>query len=288
LDRYTISNGSISADIKAEGAELCSLIDAREHQLIWQAGPAWPRHAPVLFPVVGKLKDDVLHWRGKTYPMKQHGFARDLRFSWSQTLPHACRLSLRDSAVTHAQYPFAFALDVSFTLQAKQLVVVFEVTNTNDQPMPASIGAHPAFNWPLVAGVDKASHTITFAETETAPVRRVTEGLVRPQVYPTPVKGKTLALSEALFAEDAVIFEKLTSRSLRYAAAGHAGIEFSWEGFRELGVWSKAGGAPFVCLEPWYGFASPVDFDGEFSAKPGLMHLAPGEKRSFIHRIKVP
>jgi len=93
LDRYTISNSSVSAEIKAEGAELCSLIDAREHQFLWQAGPEWPRHAPVLFPVVGKLKNDVLHWRGKTYPMKQHGFARDLRFTWTPNLPHAWRRS---------------------------------------------------------------------------------------------------------------------------------------------------------------------------------------------------
>jgi galactose mutarotase-like enzyme len=288
VDRHTISNGSISAVVKAEGAELCSLINAHEHEFLWQAGPAWPRHAPVLFPIVGKLKNDVLQVRGKTYPIKQHGFARDLRFTWSENLPHSCRLTLQDSVATHAQYPFAFALDVSFALQAKQLIVTFDVTNKGEEPMPASVGAHPAFNWPLVDGVDKSSHTITFAEAETAPIRRVTNGLVRPQAYPTPVKGKTLALSEALFAEDAVIFEKLAGKSLRYAAPAHPGIEFSWEGFRELGVWSKAGGAPFVCLEPWYGFASPMDFEGEFDAKPGLMHLAPGESRSFIHRIEVP
>jgi galactose mutarotase-like enzyme len=237
--------------------------------------------------VVGKLKGDVLHCRGKTYPMKQHGFARDLRFAWSQNLPHTCRLSLRDSAVTHAQYPFAFALDVAFSVHEKQLIVVFEVTNTGNEVMPASIGAHPAFNWPLNDSIDKPSHTIVFAEPETAPVRRVTDGLLRPQTYPTPVQGRTLALSEALFAEDAVIFERLASRSLRYAAPGHPGIGFSWEGFCELGLWSKAAGAPFLCLEPWHGYASPANFDGEFSDKPGLMHFAPGEKRSFTHRIEL-
>jgi galactose mutarotase-like enzyme len=287
MDRYTISNGNISAVIKQDGAELCSLVNAREHQLLWQAGPAWPRHAPVLFPVVGKLKNDVLHHRGKPYPMKQHGFARDLRFTWSQNLPHSCRLSLHDNAVTHAQYPFAFALDVTFTVHEMQLIVVFEITNSDDQVMPVSIGAHPAFNWPLVEGVDKRSHSVVFAQAETAPVRRVTDGLLRSQSYPTPVQGDTLALSEALFLEDAVIFERLASQSLRYAASGHRGIGFSWEGFRELGLWSKAAGAPFLCIEPWHGYASPSDFDGEFGAKPGLMHLAPGEKRSFVHRIDV-
>jgi galactose mutarotase-like enzyme len=287
LDRYTISNGSLSAVIKADGAELCSLIDARGHQFIWQAGPAWPRHAPVLFPVVGKLRNDVLHWRGKTYPMKQHGFARDLRFTWSQNLPHSCSLSLQDSEVTHAQYPFAFALDVTFVVHETQLIVTFKITNRDDQVMPVSVGAHPAFNWPLVDGIDKQSHTVVFAEAETAPVRRVTDGLLRPQSYPTPVQGRTLALSDGLFVEDAIIFERLASRSLRYAASGHPGIVFSWEGFRELGLWSKAAGAPFLCIEPWHGYASPADFDGEFGSKPGLMHLAPGEKRRFVHRIDI-
>src|SRR3954447_13717083 len=90
VDRYTIADGSISATIKRAGAELCSLKNAFQHELVWQAGPAWPRHAPILFPIVGRLKNDALHVRGKSYPMKQHGFARDLDFAWTQNLPHAC------------------------------------------------------------------------------------------------------------------------------------------------------------------------------------------------------
>jgi galactose mutarotase-like enzyme len=196
-------------------------------------------------------------------------------------------LSLCDNADTHAQYPFAFALDVTFTLVGAQLSIVYAVTNQGDAKMPASIGGHPAFNWPLVQGTDKQSHWLAFSEPETSPIRRVTDGLVRPQLYPTPVEGNILPLSEGLFAEDAVIFEHLASHSLRYASPEHRGIEFSWQGFRELGVWSKAAGAPFVCLEPWYGFASPAHFDGEFADKPGLMHLAPGETRRFSHRISL-
>jgi galactose mutarotase-like enzyme len=287
VDHTTISNGSLSATIKAAGAELCSLIDARERELIWQAGPAWPRHAPILFPIVGRLKDDVLHLRGKTYPMKQHGFARDLRFAWSKTLPEACTLSLQDDEATHARYPFPFQLDVTFALHERSLTIGYDVTNKGDVDMPASIGAHPAFNWPLAGGADKSSHTIVFPQKETAPIRRLSDGLLRPQTCPTPVQGTTLPLSEALFVDDAVIFEHLASRSLRYAAPDHPGIEFSWEGFRELGLWSKPAGAPFLCIEPWHGFASPADFDGEFGEKPGLMHLAPGETRHFSHRIAV-
>jgi galactose mutarotase-like enzyme len=287
VDRCTISNGSLSATVKAAGAELCSLIDERERELIWQAGPAWPRHAPILFPIVGRLKGDVLHHRGKAYPMKQHGFARDLRFAWSKTLPDACTLSLQDSEATRAQYPFAFRLDVTFSLQERSLTIVYDVTNRGDVDMPASIGAHPAFNWPLASGVDKSSHTIVFPQAEAAPIRRLSDGLLRPQTYPTPVQDTTLPLSETLFTDDAVIFEHLASRSLRYDAPGQLGIEFSWQGFRELGLWSKPTGAPFLCIEPWHGFASPADFDGEFDDKPGLMHLGPGETRTFSHRVAI-
>lgn len=285
MDCFTISSDSLSATIKAAGAELCSLVDARERELIWQAGPAWPRHAPILFPIVGRLNNDVLHHRGKSYPMKQHGFARDLRFAWSKTQPDTCTLSLQDGEATHAQYPFAFRLDVTFTLQERGLTIGYDVTNKGEVDMPASIGAHPALNWPLASGAEKSSHTIVFPQAETAPIHRVSEGLLRAQSYPTPVQGTTLPLSEALFVDDAVIFEHLASRSLRYAAPNHPGIEFSWQGFRELGLWSKPTGAPFLCIEPWHGFASPAGFDGEFGDKPGLMHLRPGETRSFSHRI---
>jgi galactose mutarotase-like enzyme len=287
VDRFTISNGGLSATIKAAGAELCSLTAEGERELIWQAGPAWPRHAPILFPIVGRLCNDELHYRGKTYPMKQHGFARDMRFAWSKTGPDACTLSLEDSEATRAQYPFAFRLDVTFTLHESSLTIAYDVTNKGEIEMPASIGAHPAFNWPLASSADKSLHNIVFPQAEAAPIRRVSDGLLRAQTYPTPVRGTTLPLSEALFVDDAVIFEHLASRSLRYAAPGHPEIEFSWEGFRELGLWSKPAGAPFLCIEPWHGFASPADFNGEFKDKPGLMHLAPGERRSFSHRITV-
>ena len=90
-----------------------------------------------------------------------------------------------------------------------------------------------------------------------------------------------------LFDEDAIILDKLASTSVRFAADKGPALEMSWDGFRQLGIWSKPGGAPFLCIEPWYGFASPVDFDGEFSDKPGLMHIPPGEARAFRYTIGV-
>jgi galactose mutarotase-like enzyme len=111
--------------------------------------------------------------------------------------------------------------------------------------------------------------------------------LLRAEPEPSPISGKRLALSEQLFDEDAVILDRPASRSVRYIADQEPSLEISWEGFRELGIWSKPGGAPFLCIEPWRGFASPADFDGEFADKPGLMHIKPGEKRTLSYQIGV-
>lgn len=287
MDRHTLSNGRITATIKRDGAELCSLQNVEGQEVLWQAGPAWPRHAPILFPVVGRLKGDVLHHHGKTYPMGQHGFARDMPFDWTAQDAQSCSLTLRDSAATREKFPFAFRLDVIYAVQSDELIITYEITNTGDEMMPASIGAHPAFAWPLPGADDKASHTIVFSDAEPAPIRRVEDGLLRPpsESQPTPVEGGALALSEALFVEDAIVIDHLASTSLRYMAPGAPTIDMAWEGFHQLGIWSKPTGAPFLCIEPWLGYASQVDFDGEFSRKPGVVHIAVGETRRVMHRI---
>ena len=151
--------------------------------------------------------------------------------------------------------------------------------------MPASVGGHPAFNWPLLPGLAKESYSLTFSHEEPAPIRRLADGLMRAKPEPNPIRGKTLQLSPALFADDAVILDRLASKSVRFAADRGPSIEMSWEGFPQLGVWSN--GAPFLCIEPWHGFASPVEFDGEFADKPGVMHFAQGERRTFRYKIRV-
>jgi galactose mutarotase-like enzyme len=286
MDRHTLSNRRIAATVKADGAELCSLRNAAGQELLWQAGPAWPRHARILFPIVGRLKGDVLRHRGKSYPMTQHGFARDLRFDWTAHDTQSCSLELRDSAETREKFPFAFRLLVAYAVHDDELVITYEVSNTGDEMMPASIGAHPAFAWPLPGAEDKASHTLVFSDAEPAPVRRLDGGLLRVQSEPSPVEGGALALSEELFADDAIVIDQLASTSLRYMAPGAPTIDFSWQGFHQLGLWSKPGAA-FLCIEPWLGYASPADFDGEFSRKPGVIHIATGETRRYVQRIGV-
>jgi galactose mutarotase-like enzyme len=286
-DSHTIRSNGISATVKAAGAELCSLKNSQGLELLWQAGPEWPRHAPLLFPIVGRLKNDQLRHGGKIFPMTQHGFARDLRFDWLERGAGSCKLVLVDNAQTRTRYPFAFRLTVSYAVSEAGLDVSIEVTNTGEEILPASIGLHPAFNWPLLAGVGKESYCLTFSNPERAPVRRLNNGLMRLAPEPTPMIGTVLALSERLFDDDAVILDQPASSSVRYAADTGPSVEVSWNGFRELGIWSKPGGAAFLCIEPWYGFASPLDFDGEFNAKPGVMRIAPAATRSLNCRMRI-
>ena len=200
----------------------------------------------------------------------------------------SCKLFLIDNAATRARYPFRVSAGSRlYALRRPISTVAFAVTNTGNEMLPASIGAHPAFNWPLLPGLDKEDYALTFSDDETAPIRRLEGGLVLPTPQPTPIRGKLLPLSERLFDADAIILDRLASTSVRFAADRGPSIEMSWDGFPQLGVWSKPGGAPFLCIEPWHGFASPVDFDGEFSDKPGLMHIAPRRTRSVSYRIRV-
>jgi galactose mutarotase-like enzyme len=284
---HTLESGGISATIKAAGAELCSLKNRDGLELLWQAGPPWPRHSPILFPIVGRLKDDELRHQGKTFPMTQHGFARDQIFGWHARGPKSCTLVLADGPESRRHFPFAFRLAVTYAVDDPHLDVRFEITNTGDETLPASLGGHPAFNWPLSPALPKRAYGIHFSKDEPAPIRRLKGGLLRDKREPTPIKGKYLALSEQLFSDDAVILDHPASTSIRYAADQGPAITLQWQGFRELGIWSKPEGAPFLCLEPWRGYASPLGFDGEFLDKPGIMKIEPGKIEILSYRISV-
>ena len=198
MDRHQLDNGRISAVITADGAELCSLSGSEGVELLWQAGPVWPRHAPVLFPIVGRLKDDRLVHGGTSRRMTQHGFARDRRFTCLDHGPLECRLSLQDDPETRALYPFSFRFDVTYELENSSLIVRYLLSNPGNDVLPASLGAHPAFRWPLADGIPKDAHELEFSAGETAPVRRLENGLLKAETFPSPVEGLRLRLSEIL------------------------------------------------------------------------------------------
>lgn len=280
MDIHPLRQDASEATIARAGAELRSLrIGGLD--LLWDAGPLWPRHAPLLFPVVGALRGDLLRHAGGTFPMPKHGFARDLDFAWTGRTSCACALELRDSERTRRSYPFPFRLTVAYALGPASLRMDLALHNPGDAPLPASLGLHPAFRWPLAPGLPKEAHRLVFETEEPAPLRRIDAGgLLTADLHATPVRGRELALREALFAQDALIFLQPRSRALRYEVDGGPGLTLRWEGFPHLGVWTKpAPGPSFLCIEPWAGHASPAGWDGAFSEKPGGFLLGPGDTR---------
>ena len=288
-DRIRIANAKLTAEVKAEGAELASLRDAEGREFIWQAGPEWPRHSPVLFPVVGRLREDRLRVGPHAYPMGQHGFARDSRFTLVEQAADACRFALQDGLATQAAYPFGFRLEVAYALHGATLAVTFTVGNPGEATLPFSIGAHPAFRWPLPGTTTKSGHRIEFEQEESGPLYRLNEeGLIdpTPHALPVPPHGKVLGLREELFRPSAMILLDPASRRLRYSGPGTPALEVAWQGFEQLGLWMKPG-AEFLCIEPWAGHADVAGFDGDVWQKPGIQTVGPGEARSFTWRVSV-
>ena len=287
MERHAISGGGLRATIARRGAELVQLGGPGGSEVLWQGVEPWPRHAPNLFPIVGMLAGDTLRHRGAAYRVTQHGFARDLDFDWLEATGDTARLALRDSAATRALYPFGFRLEIGYAIVAGVLEITFTLDNPGDGVLPASFGAHPAFRWPLLPGIAKEDHVLTFGSEELAPIRRARGGFLTAEHHPSPVRGRVLALSDGLFTDGAVVMDAPASWWVRYSAPGAPSVAVSWDsGFPNLGIWSRPDAA-LLCIEPWHGMASPEGFDGEFTAKPGVMLIPPGERRRAVHRIAI-
>jgi galactose mutarotase-like enzyme len=186
----------------------------------------------------------------------------------------ALRLSADQS--TLAMYPFRFELDVRFSIEGHTLTMVTHVRNRGDEPMPASLGFHPGFRWPVPGGAARSAHYIEFSEDEPAPARRLdSRGLLSPARHPTPIVGRRLPLADTLFQNDALIFDDLRSRWVTYGADGTPRIRLGLGDAPYLGIWSKPG-AGFVCIEPWHGIADSAGFTGDFRDKPQVFSISPG------------
>jgi galactose mutarotase-like enzyme len=276
----TISSAELTATISPSGAELQSLLDRQGRELMWDGNPAvWTGRAPVLFPIIGSLRDEVYLLDGKRFAMRKHGFARHSNFKVVAQEQSRVVLRLSASDETRAIYPFEFQLDIMFALSAEDLKISASVTNLGDTPMPASLGFHPAFRWPLPYGEPRAEHRLNFPKPEPAPIRRIdASGLLKPQSEETPVDGDTLRLRDELFTDDALIFDQLASRSVTYGANRGPRLKIDFADFPTLGVWTKPG-AGFVCIEPWHGHSDPEGFAGDIQSKPGIFEVSPGSTR---------
>ena len=276
-----IAGDALSAAINPLGAELTHLRDAAGRELMTDADPAfWTGHAPILFPIVGALNHDRYRLGEQTYHLPRHGFARRSLFDCVDQAADRARFRLTDSAATRAVYPFAFALEIEFAMAGATLSLAATIANPGKTELLASFGFHPAFAWPLPYGHDRRDHRITFGSTEPGALRELSaDGLIMPGERPSPLEGRTLHLTDDLFAEDALIWDPVASDHVRYGASDGPQLIVRFPDTPRLGIWTKPG-AHYVCIEPWHGIADPEGYTGEFRDKPGVFTVAPGgEKR---------
>ncbi len=272
-----LANRSLRARVSPQGAELQSLRRACSPlEYLWQGDPAvWGRRAPILFPIVGRLRGDCYFVAGREYRLGQHGFARDCLFALTQRTETAATLELRASDETLARYPFAFRLAVSYTLRDRSLVQRVEVGNPGDRPLPFSVGLHPAFRCPLLADHRLDDYAILFEVPETADRYPVLDGLVAREGEPCLRAQSSLPLRPGIFERGALVFRSLRSQRVRLTGPAGVGVEIDFPGFPYFGIWSKPGAA-FVCLEPWCGIADAPEASGQLEDKEGIVSLPPG------------
>lgn len=280
-DLVSIASDALTASINPLGAELWSLSDAQGRQLMTDADPAfWTGRAPLLFPIVGGLAGDQYRLGERTFPMPKHGFARRSEFALVEADAAGTVFRLEANEATREQYPFDFRLDMGFALTGATLAMTATVSNMGDTSMPFSFGYHPAFAWPLPFGGAAEEHRVVFEHEEPQPIRRLdlATGLVAPGAQTSPVDGAVYAPAHADFEADALIWDQLASRSLTYGVPGQPQLKIDFPDTLMLGIWQKPG-AGYLCIEPWAGIADPLGFDGDFTAKPGVMTLAPGAQQ---------
>lgn len=277
---YSISNANLTAVIDSMGAQLVSL-RSPAHEYLWVADEKyWHEHAPVLFPIVGALRDGRTHIGGSWYQMGRHGFAKRSQFTLSAQTESSVSLTLTESPETLAVYPFPFRLTVTYTLADSGIETAFRVENTGGAPLPYSIGGHPGFNIPVGEEAAFEDYTIQFHEDEEqfCPVIDLQAGLIDWSAQGFKLSGREIPLRHELFYQDALVFEELNSSSVRIInkATGH-GVEMDFTGFPMLGIWSAVNDGPYVCLEPWTGCATLTTEGDEFVEKKGMAQLQPGE-----------
>ena len=280
-DLIHIASDALAAAINPIGAELWSLRDADGRELMTDADPTfWTGHAPILFPVVGRPYRETIRVDGVAYPMAQHGFARHLAFDVVEQSATRAVFALSDSAKTRAHYPFAFRLEIAFSIERATLSVDVRVINPGDAPLPASFGFHPAFAWPLPYGHAKHDHRIVFAADEPDRLREIAkDGTIAAETRASPLEGRTLHLRDDLFANDALVWNAIRSDHVVYGASEGPSLRVDFPDTPMLGVWTRPG-AHYVCIEPWHGIADPEGFTGDIRDKPGIFEVpVGGEKR---------
>ena len=289
--QFSLSGHGAGATIDSTGGELTGY---RKNgiEYVWQGDPAyWSGHAPVLFPIVGALKDEGIRIDGASYKIPKHGVARKREFTLEEKREDSAVFSLRPDAQSLTIYPYQFALHVTHRLMENGFQTTYAVTNEDKREMPFCIGGHPAFRCPLEHNESFEDYVLLFDKNETVPALYTDGGtlLSRATAVRLMRDGNRIPLRYSDFDMDAFILDGLASRAvtLLHTPTGK-GLRLTFDGYSALGVWTPPGkNAPFICLEPWAGLPALTDETGEFLDKPYVMVLKPGETKLFQYAMEI-
>jgi len=291
VEIHRLKNEFLNVGIKSIGAELCSIekrLTGKEY--IWQGDPVfWNSHAPILFPIIGALKDNTYFFEGKEFQLPKHGFFRNnedviLKRKGDDFLV----FSLKYSEKTLKSYPFKFELEISFVLKDRNLSIKHEVFNLDEKPIYFSIGGHPAFNAPLCPGEDYEDYYLEFdREMDLNSCVLTADGLISNTSISVLEKEDKIHLRKDLFNNDALIFQDITSKNISLNSK-HTGkiLSLSYSEFENLGIWAKPN-APYVCIEPWLGIADLENTDQDLKNKKGINKLMPSHNFCATYSIEI-
>lgn len=276
---YKLENEYLEVTLSNKGGELNSIkgkLDGVEY--LWNGDNTyWKYHAPILFPIVGKVIDGTYIVNGKNYNLPQHGLARLYNFNTIQESSNSISFELESSEKTLKIYPFRFSLIIKYTLDNQSIKVEYVVKNLDSNIMYFSIGAHPAFMCPILKDEELNDYYFEFEKKEVADTMELLNSGYFSHNEKRYLKNENIIeLSKDLFKNDALVFNNLSSNKIWLKSKKHSkSIEFDFTNFPLLALWSKPTGAPFVCIEPWFGHADYIDFKGEFKDKAGIQSLEP-------------
>ena len=276
----TIKNAKISASINTIGAELIRL-EKDNQNYIWTVNETyWNKTSPILFPIVGRLKNDAYTIADKKYELPRHGFARNFEFQILNQTENSVVFVLESNSETLKNYPFEFKLQLEYELDGNELKMKYSVENRSEVTMPFSIGAHPAF-----AIEDSFSdYSLQFNEAEEFVSYELENEQFNNSFRKINSENGQINLNYSLFEKDALVFKHLKSNELILLNKNKPVLSVQFEGFPYLGIWTKPN-APFLCIEPWCGLADNVNHNGNIEEKEGINFLQPQE--DFLRTIKI-
>ncbi|MGY3052660.1 galactose mutarotase-like enzyme [Pedobacter sp. UYEF25] len=278
----TLENDHLKINVAEKGAELQNLI-SKETQIdyLWNADPTyWAKHSPVLFPIVGSLKNDTYFYKEKEYSLSRHGFARDHMFSIQKSQDNEATFVLKQNDETLKIYPFYFELAITYKLLDDRLIVSYVVKNTGQDDMLFSLGAHPAFAVPNTPNTNYEDYYITFNEDIKLKHYDLVDGLVSDKMEEIVLSGHKMQLDHKLFKNDALVLKSLESNCVSLLnTQNHHGLHFHFDEFPYFGIWA-APNAPFVCLEPWCGIADSIKSNQKLIDKEGINVLVSSKQWS--------